>query len=585
MRQLLQAVLQDGPLARVSPWVDRSLPETDRYRLDPWAHVEDGHVIVPDVVTMQPKIWTPYTHQVEAAEDWIDLPHLLATAQAGEPELRFRNVHEEKSRQMGMTWGLAWPILWALMYHRVALLCIHEHLSELDDGGSAATIDSLFGRILYMAKGELDVGESVWPEYLRPTRYLQWKHRPSIIRNVLRPGTHLTAEGQGPDPARGRKYKAILLDEAARIPWSEQVNASTRAACPDGRFYNSTPYGTGNTYGRLAKERPSNFIFRRDHWSIHPLYSIGLHVAGADPKCAQCAGNRAGVEWDAEHPELAHRYPAKLTSPWYDRAVLDLTDEQVAQELEIDYSGALTGRVYPEFNMERHVLPEVPYEPSLPIITAWDYGVGTTAVAILQETATEIRQIGELEMGDAYPEIVVAALLDTLADLGVPFSELEGQFTRTWLGVGDPAGDAKTPREGAEPLTTAYAKLGFTIQSRRRSIDETIRATKRVLQGRPKRYLVSAATCPKTIEHWRENRWPTGRDGQVSPNATEPKNDKHNHMMRAVAYLLTWLYPAPALEEALHDATSGYEKGGAIEDLMADERGSVGDGLSYDMRL
>jgi hypothetical protein len=119
-----------------------------------------------------------------------------------------------------------------------------------------------------------------------------------------------------------------------------------------------------------------------------------------------------------------------------------MTDEQVAQELEIDYAGALTGRVYREFNNEVHVVDEIPYDETLPIITAWDYGVGTTAIAILQETATSIDQIGELEVHDAIPDNVVPALLDTLADLGVPLQELEPQFTREWLGVGDPAGDA-----------------------------------------------------------------------------------------------------------------------------------------------
>lgn len=589
MRGVVAAALQEGPLARVAPWVDRSLPETDRYRLDPWAHVEDGHVIVPDLVTMEAKIWTPYQHQIDATEAWLDLGHLRETAKTGVPVLRFRNVHEEKSRQMGMTWGIAWPLLWAVMYHRVSLLAIHQHLAELDDGGAAATIKSLFGRMLYMAKGELEVGKTVWPDHLRPLRRLQWKSRPSIIQNVITNG-FLTAEGATPDPARGARFHGILLDEAARIPWSEAVHASVSRACPSGMFYNSTPYGSDNTYGRLAKQRPRNFLFLRHHWSIHPLYSEGLHVAGDDPDCELCDGNRRGDAWDAEQP-TCHRYPGKLTSPWFDRAVLDLTDEQVAQELEINYSGALTGRVYPEFNDEIHVLPHIPYDPRLPIETAWDYGVRATTVAILQETATEIRQIGEVELGaditgtgtPAIPDTVVPELLDVLADLGVPLAELEPQFTRDWLGVGDIAGDAATPTTG-EPLTAAYAKLGFTIQAKKRAVDETIRTTKRVLLGRPKRYVISGLTCPRTIEHWRENRWPTGRDGNITPNAREPKNDRHNHMLRGLAYYFTWKYPAPSIDEALTMATSGNAGAGDLEGLMADATDSL-EPLSYGMRL
>lgn len=568
----LQSANANVVAAALAPYIDPTLPTRDRYRLDPWAHVDDGHVVIQDLESKTPQIWVPYQHQKDLVEAWVDLDYLAETALQGMPIVRLRNVLEEKSRQMGMTWALAWAILWLIMYHPVSLLCVHEHLAELDDGGQAATVKSLFGRILFMARGKLTPETCVWPDDLRPLRHLNARQRPSVISNPLR-GGFVTAEGQGPDPARGSTFHGVLLEEAARIPWSEQVEASVASVCPDGRLYNSTPHGTGNTYGRLVKTRPANFRFLRHHWSVHPLYGRGLHVAGADPgTCEMCAGNERGDTWDASDP-TCHRYPGKLTSPWYDRAVLGMTDQTVSQELEIDYTGALTGRVYPEFSDEIHVVDEIPYNPRLPIMTAWDYGVGTTAVAILQETATEILQIGELEVHDAIPDNVVPALLDVLADLGVPLIELEPQFTRDWLGVGDPAGDARTPTTG-EPLTTAYSKLGFTIQSRKRSIDETIRATKRVLQGRPKEYRISAATCPLTIEHWRENRWPTNREGVVSPNATEPKNDQHNHIMRALAYLLTWLFPAPSVDAALEHATSGFEPS-ALDELNEDARGDA----------
>lgn len=571
-RTIVEQSLRAGAVDFLAPWVSETLPENDRYKLDPWAHVEAGHVIIQDLETMTPTIWTPYDHQKELVEEWIDLDTLRETARQGNPIVRLRNVLEEKSRQMGMTWALAWAILWLLRYYRVSLLAVHQELSELDDGGNAATLKSLFGRILFMAKGQLTPDECVWPDGLEPTRYLEWRQRPSIIRNRLYQG-FITAEGQGPDPARGARFHGILLEEAARIPWSEQVHASTRSACPDGRLYNSTPFGTGNTYARLAKTRPTNFRFLRHHWSEHPVYREGLHIAGANPEtCALCLGNVRGDRWTSLEP-TCHRYPGKLTSPWYDRAVLDMTDQQVAQELEIDYTGALTGRVYPEFSDTVHIVEEIPYDDTLPIMTAWDYGVGTTAIAILQETATTLDQIGELEVHDAIPDNVVPALLDTLADLGVPLTELDPVFTREWLGVGDPAGDARTPTTG-EPLTTAYAKLGFTVQSQKRSIDETIRATKRLLQGRPKEYRISAATCPLTIEHWRENRWPTNREGIVTPTATEPKNDQHNHMMRALAYLITWLYPAPTVDEMLEGATSGHETS-ILDDYATDQLGSL----------
>lgn len=521
-----------------------------RYARDPFALIDDGLVYVMDLETLQVVQFKLWPHQRELIEAWVDIPHLQETGQ-----LRFRNVHEEKSRQMGITWVTAYVAAWALNFHAVPGLALSQKLGEICDSGP--TTDSFFGRIKFIHER--------LPELVRaPLRFIGGND--PQIRNPRRTSAFLTGEGATLDPGRGGKFGYVFLDEAARIPWGESVHAAVTRACPHGRFYNSTPAGEDDVYYRLRAKRLPEYVYLRHHWSDHPWYGIGLHIADVpvvdedgvpqEPAlqldedmeqiaatCPLCAGNRAGVRWDPE-TQLAHRYPGKLTSPWYDAAVVELTDEQVARELDIDYTASLTARVYTEFTEEIHVLDEIAYEPLLPIYLSWDFGWEMTAVGIWQLSPTEMRKIGEWEGGDQTPDQVAAGLRYVLRNLGVEAKNLQQFETLTWLSVGDPAGDAKSPNTGTS-LFQDYRREGFAIVGRQRTINSTIIAVKRLLRGRPLPMVVSRAGCPETISHFKSNRWPVDRQGKRKEGAKEPQNDRHNHMMRADAYLITHLFPPP----------------------------------------
>lgn len=573
----------------VDPLADQRLTgSSERYRLDPWAHPEDGHVRILDLENNETIPFVPYQHQIEMAEAWVDLDHLRKTAQAGDAEIRFRNVHEEKTRQMGATWGLAWVLLWVLIYHEAQGFVLNVNADEVDDGGQASTVDSIFGRIRFMAEhgvsGDPDGEETFWPEYLRPGRFLTFRGRPSIIRNRLRSTSYIRGAVQSPDPGRGRHYTHALLDEAARLAWGESVHAAITRAVPQGRFYNSTPFGKGNVYYRLRETRPAGYTFLRHHWTQHPVYSRGMHVAAAEPTaCPQCHGNMIGLRWSANSP-VAHRYPGRPTSPWYEQAIVELTDEQVAAELEIDYEGSLTARVFSEFSEEVHSAAEIPYEPAVPVELGIDYGWGASAtwVNIYQRLPGELRQVGEVVMMQSTPEQVAAALVEELAEIGYPLVELEPTFTRDVRVIGDPSGDARLATGGT--LADEYRKLGWNPQPAENGIAVTINAVKRVLLGRPVRFRISRARCPQTIKAFQENRWPTDRTGRIKDTANEPVNDVHNDAMRATAYYMVETYPPPTVEEALSHATSG-DAGSVLRGGRADRTGRIDPGISPGMRL
>ena len=74
-----------------------------------------------------------------------------------------------------------------------------------------------------------------------------------------------------------------------------------------------------------------------------------------------------------------------------------MTDDQYSQEYECSFEAAVVGAVYSkEMAMVRDAdqISRVPYDPSLPVHTAWDLGVGdATAIVFWQQIGREVRVI------------------------------------------------------------------------------------------------------------------------------------------------------------------------------------------------
>lgn len=500
-----------------------------------------------------------FPDQERTLAEWIDLPYLQQTGQ-----VRFRaNLVIEKSRQIGETWLFAAAIAWLVHHHRVNGLCMHVDLAEIDDGGRANTHKSLFGKVRYIDQG---LSRDRLPYLAGP---LVFKQKPSKIE-APRTGSVVYGEGQSDDPGRGQSLDFAVVDEAARVQHGELVHASLADACPTGKAYLSTPFGNDNMHARLASTKPRGWTYLRLHWSQHPVYGQDQHIAGDRPDCVLCEGNRQGVRWEASDPR-AHRYPGKLTSPWYDEAVLDKTDEQVASELDIDRARALTGRVYPEFDPDVHVVAdgiEIELDenlrPLVPFELAVDYGTDTTSVLVLQNAPLEVRVVGIVELGtqhgtDALPERVAEELRLLLQELGLPHLETTPDFSRHLRAIGDPAGHAREQSSG-RTLVSFYRRQGFNIQkppSRLTArIEFSLHAVKRLLIGQPKPLRVCGVRADAFVQHMLANRWKTNAVGSVvHGRAMNLEDDIHNHACRAFAYWAVATFPPPD-ERTHHPLTS-----------------------------
>lgn len=541
--------------------------------------------------------------QRRTIDAWLDLPHLEATG-----ELVFKNFVDEKSRQIGETWVFAAVICWALLYHRVTGLAMHVDGGEIDDGGQRNTVKSLFGKVRYIHQ-RLDRARLPG---LGTLTFRPFSRELAKVENPAN-GAVWYGEGQSDDPGRGGTFDAVLVDEAAFVRHGEKVHAAIDEACPNGKAYNSTVNGNGNFHARIADEKPAGWTYERLHWSEHPIYRQGLHVAGvaaaeqptpemvaAAAGCTLCAGNLHGARWSPSEP-VAHRYPGKLASPWYDQRVIGKTDEQVANELDIDRERALGGRVYSEFSTPVHVVDDgIPYEYDIPLELAWDFGLDTTSVLVLQNAPMEVRAIGLLEMGDqhgttATPERVAEQLRLYLQELGLPPEELEPYYTAKLRGIGDPAGAARTLDTG-KPIVAAYRRQGFAIGKppRRltRNVDASITSVKQLLNGTPKPLRICGVNAAAFADHLRNNTWPVDKDGKRQIGSTTPRDDIHNHSCRAFAYWAVATFP-PAGDAGHAPAAEADEPG--HPDLGPLERrrrrtadghlGDFDDSIGPDMRL
>ena len=291
------------------------------------------------------------------------------------------NEHDEKSRQMIISWAFMVLFLYDILFVDNILDFVTSRKETLvDDGGSVSTVHSLLGRIRFM-----------W-ENLPP--FLQQRLDFSFLK-IKNQKTNSSIIGESANPNAGRSgtwYRA-LMDEGALIKQSESVFASVFQACKHGTYINSTPYGRGGCFGRIRFDKKTEFRKRTLHWKLHPLRN----------------------------------------KEWYNQQVANMTPDQVARELDISYEKSIAGQIYNMFNFDNQV-GDYPYNPDLPLFCAWDFGVGNpTFILWIQERPVpgwsfpEIRIIDEYEMTAQDPPHYAKIVQEK------PYKSIQNHY-------GDPAG-------------------------------------------------------------------------------------------------------------------------------------------------
>lgn len=398
-----------------------------------------------------------------------------------------RNEHLEKSRQMLVSWAYMVLFLYDITFRKNWANFITSRKEFLvDDGGSLSTPNSLMGRVRF-----------IWehlPSYLQmPIEFSYLKIKNPITESFI------IGESSNPNAGRSGTWRRALMDEAALIPKSESVFSSIIQACKNGTCMNSTPYGRGGCFARIKFDKKTTFKKRTIHWSNHP-----------------------------ERNKL-----------WYGMQCANMTEDQVARELDISYEKSIAGQIYKKFDFSTQV-GEYPYNPVLPLYRTWDFGVGNpTAVLWIQELPDPesdlpwIHIIDELEKSGESPpffaDIVKNKPYKVFGSRDIRIKQKEA------IDYGDPAG--KQRELNKKSWISWLGELDIHIRYKTGiKITDCITSGQRVIS----RVRVDSK-CVRFLECLANYKHPTDEQGQVISDGYE--ENWATHMMKAFEYYVINRFP------------------------------------------
>lgn len=260
-------------------------------------------------------------HPIEAIEDWLVtfdprkasdglpsyMPFMLFPKQR-EFVLWLRDRFErkeeglvEKSREVGASWvclAFAW---WLWTFHSGVKISFGSRVER--DVDRIHDADSLFEKFRIMMRR--------LPRELQPTDWDEREHAPFLRLINPENGNSITGEG-GRNIGRGGRSTIYFVDEAAFIEYPDDVDKalSENTSC---KIYVSTPNGTGNPF------------YRKRFGGHIPVFTL---------------------KWTDD--------PRK-NDDWYQKKVLLLEPETLAQEVDLDYEASAGDTVIPAAHVRASV--------------------------------------------------------------------------------------------------------------------------------------------------------------------------------------------------------------------------------------
>ena len=411
----------------------------------------------------------------------------------------------EKSRQMYISWCLMICYLWSILFFENRTYCIISEKEQfVDDTGH--THNSLLGKIHCLVA------------------HLPEKWRQKLILNhgvINNPSMNSAIIGQTANANAGRSgsWAGALMDEAAHIWLGETIYGSLQQACPWGRILVSTPNPDcdigEDVFSRLRWDERSPLPVHTLHWSQHP-----------ERQC-DCEGEHHGC--------------------WYARQCEDMTQKQIAAELDIKYGRAKSTICFYAWDRARNVR-RLGHDPGLPVIRSWDFGVGTTAVLTAQLRSVHTasgRVLKQIRILDHYENHGQGAghYRDAMADdpkryrqsrifdIGDPYIlDQRHSNLSTWRSnMAD-----RDPQHPYQITVRPAACEGVSIEN---LIENVCRMCQEVetKEGAHEPLLLVDERCKDFIRHLENYAYPTDRQG--NRKSDKPNKDAHSHAADALQYL------------------------------------------------
>lgn len=397
---------------------------------------------------------------------------------------QYGDIFIDKSREMGVTWTImGWELHQVCYTKGFSALNISRKESEVQDTGN--TFHSLHGRLFFM-----------WqrlPPFLKPRL-----HNPYLSFAVPAMNSVIKGESSNPNAGRDTQYKFIFVDEAAFIECLDEMYKGLRNATNSLTLVSTPPRASANNkFCEIKELKNSTFVKLSFHWR--------------------------------EHPEK--------NDEWFKKKTSTMTDEEIAQELEIGYDKAKINRSYQEYDDRFHLLGHKVYlNPKSRLYCFMDFGLEGEVFLFAQKDFEDrlffiyYRIFKNMLTPELYAEFIKC--LDAI--------KYQGEV-KDILFVGDKSGN-KRSRMTRTSVIEEYKRVSqgsIDIKTRELTNDEKMKCVKtclkRYINGRPQFNISNEPTCLEFAKCMKNITLNKSGDDHVDNDST--------HAVNAAEYGINYLFP------------------------------------------
>lgn len=424
--------------------------------------------------------------------------------------VEWKDVFIEKSRQMWLSWIIMAILVYGMIFHNHKYHVISQKEEYVDKPWD---MKSLFEKARFMIR---NMPNRMLPPWLSKTIGTEYNKYMVIGR---KDGTGaITWESANPNASRSGTYNAIFLDEFAFQSNANSINGAAASATPC-RIFNSTPNGEWNEFYRMRKLAMPT---RDKMWNTIPPVIKWLRYHRSD------------------HPNY--------TKERYQNKIKGMDQQKIAQELEINYNVALTGRVYTDFPSEA---TDVKYDPMKPLYVSIDnshWGADPHALILAQLEDNYINVIDTLEINCSVTDIAELCVTQPkimLNDAQLNFLQRYKKYNRQRaVFIGDPYDTHSTLNQST--IFEEYRKVNIYLNTpnERDKKEQIMKARANIYRVRYNENCLDFASALMNA------RYPERPENNSSTAPNEkPIHDRTSHYRSSLEYLIVYLLENPVAKK------------------------------------